>query len=245
MFLCPSESFLIVLFVVDAFFHAAKDLNLVNGFHTHTEVAFHHILIHDGACDTHALRTDLEIGFALHGSNRNSGTTEAKELFFYVFGDLGNLVAVLNLMTVDTECGKTLLCMTCKNGCKVNRAGTFGAVKAPNGFDGGGVHIHGFGAIAPAGCYGKSNGYAFFFEFVCTSGSFGNTTDRCISHNDLYVFTVGIVEIIFKELFCCVCHCPYLSFERFAEHHRTTASVNNRANTDYGIIANVSVLCHW
>ena len=74
----PSESLLIVLFVVDAFFHTAEDLDLVNGFDAHTEVAFHHVLIDDGACDTHALGTDLEVGFALHRSNSDCCAAEAE-----------------------------------------------------------------------------------------------------------------------------------------------------------------------
>ena len=52
-------------------------------------------------------------------------------------------------------------------------------------------------------------------------------------------------KIFFKKFFCGISHCPNLSFERFTEHHGTTAAVDNGTDTDYGIIADISVLSHF
>ena len=88
----PGKRFLIFFLVVDALFHTAQDFNLVYGFNAHTEVAFHHILVDNRACDTHALGANLQIGLTAHRCHCNSGTTESKQLFFYVFRNVRNLV---------------------------------------------------------------------------------------------------------------------------------------------------------
>ena len=57
---------------------------------------------------------DLEVGLAAHRSDGDGCTAEAEQLFLNILGDVGYLIAVLNLMTVDTERGQTLLSMGCR-----------------------------------------------------------------------------------------------------------------------------------
>ena len=54
--------------------------------------------------------TDLQIGFASHGSCCNCCTAETEKLLLYVCGNAG-VVSFLNIMTIDTECRQAFLCV--------------------------------------------------------------------------------------------------------------------------------------
>ena len=244
VFFCPCKSFLVLFLVVNAFFHTAKDLNFINGLNAHTEVLFHHILIDDGTGDTHTLGTDLEVGFAAHSSNSNSSTTKAEKFLFYIFRNLVNLIYVLNFVAINTECRKAFLCMTSENSSKINCARTLCAVEAPNTFDCLRIHIHCLRTVAPARSYGQCDRNTLLAELVCTSCSLRYTTDTCICHNNFYRLTVGVEKVLLEELFRCVSHCPNLRLKGFTKHHRTTTTINDRADTNYRIISDISVLCH-
>lgn len=87
-----------VFLVIDALFHhMTQDLDLVNGCHTHTEIAFQHILIHDGTGNAHTPETDLEVGFATHGRHGNSSAAKAQQLILNVLRNPGKLITILNL----------------------------------------------------------------------------------------------------------------------------------------------------
>ena len=190
MLFCPRKSTFIVFFIVNAFFHTTKNFNFVYGFNTHSEIFFYKLLIDDRSADAHAHRTDLEIALATHFGSGNCSATETKKLFFYVFGNVCNIAYILNFMTVEAKCGKSLLCVSCKNGCQINRTGTFCSVKAPNAFYSRRIHIHCLCTVTPTRCYRKSNCNIFFFEFFRTCSGFWNTTDSCISHYNLNRSTV-------------------------------------------------------
>jgi len=147
-------------------------------------------------------------------------------------------------VAVDAECGQALLCVAGQNGSQVNCAGALGAVEAPYTLNGVRIHIHSLRAVAPAGGDGQSDGYAFLLKLVSASGSLGYTADGGISHNDLYGLTIGVEQVLLEQLLCSLSHCPDQGIQRLTEHHRSAAAVDDGANADYGIIANISVICH-
>ena len=55
----PSERALKLRLVVDTVFHAADDLDLIDGFHAHAEVFLEEVGVHDRARDAHADGADL------------------------------------------------------------------------------------------------------------------------------------------------------------------------------------------
>ena len=240
MLFCPRQSALIILFIIYAFLHTAKYFNLVDGLYAHTEIFFNKLLVDYRPADTHTHGADLEITLAAHFGSGNSRTTEAEQLFFYIIGNIGNVAYVLNLVTVKSECRQPLLCVSCKNRSKINRAGTFSAVEAPNAFDCRRIHIHCLRTVAPTRCYRKRNCDIFFLELLCTSSSFGNTTDGCVCHYNLDGCTVRITKVFFKQFFCGFRHCPDLRLKAFTKLHRSSASVDYWANTYYGIRHNNS-----
>ena len=74
----PFESFLKFCVIVDAFCHTTDDFYLINGFNTHSKIGFDEIGINDRSADTHCNGTDLQIGFASHGSSCNCCTSESE-----------------------------------------------------------------------------------------------------------------------------------------------------------------------
>ena len=60
-FLYPSESLFILGIIVDALGHTADYLHLINRLHTHSEVFFKEIHVHDRACNAHTDRAYLQI----------------------------------------------------------------------------------------------------------------------------------------------------------------------------------------
>ena len=57
---CPCKSFLILSLVINAFCHAADDLNLVNRLNAHAKIGLDEILIDDRSADAHCNGTDLQ-----------------------------------------------------------------------------------------------------------------------------------------------------------------------------------------
>src|SRR5699024_8272430 len=76
-FFRPFQSFLKFSVIVDTFCHTADDLNLVNRLYSHSKIGLDEILINDGSADTHGNGTDLQIGFASHGSSSNCRASES------------------------------------------------------------------------------------------------------------------------------------------------------------------------
>ena len=240
----PRKRLLELFLVVDALFHTAQNLDLVNRFDAHTEVLFHHALVHNGAGNAHALRADLQVGLATHGGNRHSGTAKAQQLLLHVLGHLGDLVTVLHLVAVNAKGRQTLLGVAGQHGRQIHRTGTFGTVEAPNTLDGVGIHIHRFGAVAPARGNRQGDGNALFLKFVSTSRRFRHATDAGVSHHDLHRFTVGIEQVLLEQFLCRFSHRPNQRLQRFTHHLRTATTVYDGTDTDHRILADVSVFCH-
>ena len=240
----PCQRLFIGLMVVDTLFHAAEDLNLVNGLHTQAQILLHEVLIHDGAADAHGDGADLQIALAPHRRNCDSGTAEAQQLFLHVVGDFGDLIAVLHLMAVDAEGGQALLGVGRQNRGQIHSARPLGAVEAPDALDGHGVHVHRLGAVAPAGSDGQCDGDALALELLGAGGRFRHAANGGVSHDDLHMLAVGVVQIILKQLLCGLGHGHDLIFQTLAQLHRAAAAIDNGADADHGIFADITILCH-
>ena len=240
----PGQGLFIGLVVVDALFHAAQDLDLVDGLDAQAQIFLHEVLIHDGAADAHGDGADLQIALAAHRGRRDGRPAEAQELFLHVVGDLGDLIAVLHLMAVDAEGGQPLLRVSRQNGGEVHRARTLGAVEAPDALDGHGIHVHGLGAVAPAGGDGQGDGDALALELLRAGGGFRHAADGRIGHDDLHVLAVGVIEIFLEQFFCGLGHGHDLVFQALTQLHGAAAAVDDGADADHGVFADVTILCH-
>ena len=198
--------------VVDAFGHAADDFDFIDRFYAHTEIIFNKVGVDDRSADTHANRTDLQIGFAAHGGNCNGGTSETEQFFFYIRRNFC-IIAILNIVSVNAESRKPFLRMSCQHRSQINRARTFRTVETPDRFDGVFVHIHRFCTIAPAGGDGQCDIDSFAAELVGTGGGFADTADGGIGDHDFDRSTVGIAEMFFKEFCRTLCHIHRLFFQ--------------------------------
>ena len=147
-------------------------------------------------------------------------------------------------MSIDPESGETFLGVGSEYGGQVDSAGAFGAIESPDAFNGHGVHVHSFGAIAPAGGDGECHGDIFFFKFLCAGSGFRDASDAAVGDDDADGVAVRVAEVFLEEFFSGLSHSHDLGFQAFAESHWTAAAINNRSDTDCGVVANVSVFCH-
>jgi len=148
-------------------------------------------------------------------------------------------------MTVDTESGNPFLGMGRQYRRQVHRPGPFGAVKAPDSFYCGRVHVHGFRTVAPAGGYGKGDVHPFAAEFVRAGGGFRNPADGGVGDHRLHRLPVGIAEVLFKKRLCRLCHVHGLIFQRLPNLKRAPPSVNCRPDPDFGVHSPVTIFCHF
>ena len=230
--------------VVDAFLHAAEDLDLVNGLNAQSQILFHEVLIHDGAADAHGDGTNLEVALAAHRGGGDGRAAEAEQLFLHVVGNLGDLIAVLHLVTVDAESGQALLCMGRQNGGQIHGARTLGAVEAPDALDGHGIHVHGLGAVAPAGGDGQGDGDALALELLGAGSGFRYAANGGVCHDDLHMLTVRVIQILLEQLLCGLGHGLDLILETLAQLHRAASAVDDGADADNRIFADITIVCH-
>ena len=229
--------------VIDAFFHAADDFHLIDGFDAHAEVVLNEFGVDDGTADAHADGTDLEIGFVAHGGCGDSGTAEPKELFTDVIGN-PHVICFHDILAVNTEGGEALLGIGCEDRCQIDGTGTLGGIHAPDSFDGQRIHIHGFGTVAPAGSNRQGDGNTLFAEFRFAGGCLCHASDGGVCNDDLYGLAIGIPEIFFKELLCGLGHAHGLVFQGFTYLQRSSASVDNRTDADGRILTNITIFGH-
>ena len=208
----PGQSFLVFLLIINAFRHTADDFHLVHGFHTHTKIILDKGRVNDGSADTHTDGTDLQVGFAPHGSNSNSRPSEAKQLFLHVLRN-GGIVCFLYIMSVDTERRKPLLGMGSQYGGQIHCTGTLRAVEAPDTLDGIGIHVHCLCAVTPAGSNGKGNVHACLPELVRTCSGLSHPANGGVCNHNLHRLTVGVAQIFLKKGGCRLCHVHGLIFQ--------------------------------
>ena len=224
--------------------HAAEDFHLVHGLDAHAQVALDKGGVDDGAADAHADGADLQVALAAHGGHGDGGPAEPQELLPDVGGDIGDLVQVLDVMAVDAEGGQALLGVGGQHRGQIHRAGALGAVEAPDALDGHGIDVHGLGAVAPAGGDGEGDIHAGLFELVGAGGAFRHTADGGIGDDDLDGLAVGVAEIFLKELLGGLGHGHGLILQGFPDLQRAAAAVDDGANTDDRVVADVAVGCH-
>ena len=239
----PLESLLELGFVVNALGHSSDYLHLIDRLDSHAEVLLDELGADYGTADTHGNGAYLEVALAAHGSRRYGTASEAEQLFRNVVGDRG-IVSLLNVVTVDAECGQTLLSVGSEHRREVNSAGSLGAVEAPYALDGHGIHIHSLRAVAPAGGDGKGDVNAAFLELIRTGCRLGNSADSGVGDDHLHRLTVGVADILLKQLRRRPCHIHGLLLEGLANLQISASAVDGGAYTYDGIIAYKSVFCH-
>ena len=243
VFLHPPKSFLVFLLVVNALSHAAYDLHLVNGLHPHAQIFFDESGIDDGAADAHADRTDLQVGFAPHGSHCHRRPAETQQLLLHVLRN-GSVVRLLHIMTVDAESRKPLLGMGGQHGCQINRAGTLRSVEAPHALYGLRLHVHSLRAVAPAGRHGQRDIHSRLAELVRAGSSLPHPSDGGVRDNHLHRLPVGIAQILRKERRRRFGHVHGLLLQRLPHLQESAPAVDGGADSDHGIIPHKSVHCH-
>ena len=243
VFLCPCKRTRIFVGIVDFLGHAADDLHLVNRFHAHAEVVLDEVDVDLRARNAHAKRADLQIGPTAHRSGCDRGSAEAEQLFGHVDGNFG-VVEVLHVATVDAEGGQALLRVCGKHGGKIDRTGALGAVKAPNALDRVRVHVHRFGAIAPAGRDRERDRNALTLEFFGPRRRFGNATDGGVGDHNLHGGTVGVAQIVLKKLGGTVSHAHRLLLQRLTHPKSTTSAVDRGTDADHGMGADQLIFSH-
>ena len=167
-----------------------------------------------------------------------------REYFLYVLRYLGDLIRVLYLVAVNAEGRKPLLGMGGKYGGEVYGAGALCAVKAPYALYRHGIHIHGFGAVAPAGSDGEGYGHAFSAELFGAGSGFRHAADGGIGYDHLYMVAVGVVKGILEELFRSLRHGHYLTLKALTQLHGASAAVDDGTDANDWIAAYVAILCH-
>ena len=183
----PGKGSLDFLMIVNALFHTAENLDLIDGLHAHSQVLLHEGLVNDGSADSHTHGADLQIGFSSHSRGGDSGAAKAEQLLFYIIRDIIYVVLILDLMSVNAEGRQALLRVGSQNGRQVHGSRTLRRVEAPYALDGHGIHIHGLGAIAPAGGNRQGDRYALSLELLLAGCGLGNASDGSVSDDYLYL----------------------------------------------------------
>ena len=194
VFLYPLHSLLELLRIIDAEVNAAQNLNQRYIFCTHAEILLQEVGINYRTGYSHTGVTHRQIALAPHCGHSLCSTRKAQNLFGYV-GRYGVVVKILNIVTVNTESGQSLLCVSCQYGCQINRTRALCSVKAPNSLWVMRIHVHCLAAVAPARCNGDGTAHPLALEFLCTCSTLGYTTDGCIADNALNWTSVAIAQI--------------------------------------------------
>ena len=221
--------------VVDAPFHAADNLYLVNAFAAHAQVVFEEVRVHDGTGDAHAHGADGEVALSAHGCGCHGALGKAQDLFLHI-GRNYLIIGILYVVSVDAEGGKALLGVCGQHGGQVHGAGTLRSVEAPHGLDGVRVHVHGFGAVAPAGGYRDGDGHALARELLCAGGGFCHAAYGAVGNDALYGCTIGIFEFLADEFRYCHGHAHGLVFQGFTD--TVHASVDGGTDANFGMGSN-------
>ena len=224
----PRKGLFVFLGVVDAQRHAAENLHLVHPFGPNAEVALEHVGVAVGTHNAHGDRADVDIGFVLHPAGGDGAAGKPQNLFFHVGGN-GGVTHVLHVMAVDGEGGQSLLGIGGQHCRQIYRAGALGAVEAPDGLDGEGVHVEGLHAVAPAGGHGQGGGHILGGEIFLAASRFRAAADGAGRNDDLHGCAVRVLQC-FNESFSGVGHAHGLGFQTFADTAPTTVDDGTNAN---------------
>ena len=125
----PGHGELEFLNIVDAQFHAASKFRHVNGLNTHAEVVFEKTLVHDGAGNAHGATSERHVALAADVGDDKACADEAEDFFFDIGRD-GIVLSVLDVMTVNGECGQTFLSVPGEGGSQIDGTDAVQAVGA-------------------------------------------------------------------------------------------------------------------
>jgi len=214
--LCPCQCSFIRSVVIDALLHTAKDLYFIHRLYAEAEIFLHKLLVDNRASDPHTHRADLQIAFSPHGCSGNGCTAKAQQLFLYIIRNTGDLVTILHLMAINPKRRKSLLRMGGQNRGQVYSPRTFRTIKAPDTLNRHRVHIHSFGAVAPARCDRQCNCHAFSAEFLRTGSRFRYAPNRAICNDHTNWITIGIAQVVLKQFFGCQSHRQNLILQIFS-----------------------------
>ena len=116
-------------------------------------------------------------------------------------------------MAIDAERRQSLLIVAGERSRQVDSAGTFGAVKAPNGLGHNSVHVDRLTPVAPAGSYCEGDAHAFAPELLGARCRLRGAADTSVSQSALHRLAVGVAQVVGKEFGGRPCHLHHLAFE--------------------------------
>ena len=135
-------------------------------------------------------------------------------------------------MAVDGEGGQPLLRVGGQHGGQIHRARALGAVEAPDRLDGGGVHVEGLHAVAPAGGHGQGGGHVLGGESLLAFGRFRAAADGAGRNDHLYGSAVRVLQG-FDQSLGGIGHAHGLLFQTFAD--AAPAAVDDGTNADFRV----------
>ena len=185
VFLDPGHSLLELLRVVYSKIHTPQDLDLIYTFIPHSQILLEEVGVHDGAGDAHRNTADRKVRLPSHLRHRDSAAGETENLLGHILRDRV-VIEILDIVTVYSESRKALLCVRGKHGGEVNRTRTLRAIESPYSLRPVRVHIHGLGAVAPAGCHGDCSADTLALELLGAGGALSHTADRTVSDDTLH-----------------------------------------------------------
>ena len=198
--------------IINTLRHTADDLNLIHGLYTHAKIFLDELTVYNRACNSHGDSTDLQVRFSTHGCCSDRCTSKTKKLLLDILRNLLG-ICLLNILTVNTKCRKTLLRMSCQYSGKIYCTWSLCTIKAPYCFDGIFIHIHRLRSITPARSNGQCNINTFSAELVRTGSRLCYTSDGCICDHNLYRLSIGVTQVLLKKLCGIFSHAHGLSLQ--------------------------------
>ena len=119
-----------------------------------------------------------------------------------------------------------------QHGGQIHRARTLGAVEAPYGLDGQGIHVEGFHAVAPAGRDGQGCGDVLRGKEFLAFGRFRAAADGAGGNDGLHGRAVRVAQRLDQRLGG-MRHAHGLLLQAFA--YAAPAAVDDGTNADFGI----------
>ena len=97
-----------------------------------------------------------------------------------------------------------------------------------------GIHVHGLGAIAPAGGDGDGRADTLALEFLSTGCTLADTSDGGVADDALHLRAVAITQVLLNQVIHCLGQIHGLLLQPFAD--TALATVYGRADTDFRIV---------
>ena len=228
----PGDGLLVLLVVVDLQGDAAGNLGHVHPLGADAQVLLEHTGVAIAACNAHGHTAHVDVGLVLHPAHSYGALGKAKNFLRSVGGHRG-IRGLLYIVAVNGEGGQTLLGVGGHDGSQVYSAGTLGAVKAPHGLDGPGIHVEGLAAVAPAAGDGESCHHILGGELVGAGSGLRAAANGGVRDDALHRGTVGIAQILLDERLGAVGHSHGLLFQALPD--TAPAAVNGGANANLWI----------